>query len=98
MKLILLVFTFFVCGNFNDVNSIPLDIKETKEPIDPPKTILIIGDSQSATKTKAGESITWTWPNHLQKKLKPYGVTIDDATNPDTAPDIGTLQLRLFLK
>jgi lysophospholipase L1-like esterase len=77
MKLILLVFTFFVCGNFNDVNSIPLDIKETKEPIDPPKTILIIGDSQCATKTKAGESITWTWPNHLQKKLKPYGVTID---------------------
>jgi lysophospholipase L1-like esterase len=77
MKLILLAFTLFVWSNTKDVNSIQLDIKETKDPIVPPKTILIIGDSQSATKTKSGESITWTWPSILQKKLKPYGVTID---------------------
>ena len=43
MKLILLAFTLFVWSNTKDVNSIQLDIKETKDPIVPPKTILIIG-------------------------------------------------------
>lgn len=42
-----------------------------------PKSILIIGDSQSATKTANGQSITWTWPTLLQKKLSPYGVTVE---------------------
>ena len=77
MKLILLTFTLFIWNNVSDVNKGILDIKETTDPIIPPKTILIIGDSQSAIKTKSGESITWTWPSLLQKKLKPYGVTID---------------------
>ena len=77
MKLILLTFTLFIWNNVSDVNKGILDIKETTDPIIPLKTILIIGDSQSAIKTKSGESITWTWPSLLQKKLKPYGVTID---------------------
>jgi lysophospholipase L1-like esterase len=45
--------------------------------IKPPMSILIIGDSQSAVTTNSGQKITWTWPNHLSKKLSPYGVTVD---------------------
>ena len=45
--------------------------------IKPPRSILIIGDSQSAVTTNSGQKITWTWPNHLSNKLSPYGVTID---------------------
>ena len=77
MKLIVLLFTLLVWSNVRDVNKIQVDIKETPDPIIPPKTILIIGDSQSAIKTKSGESITWSWQSLLQKKLKQYGVTID---------------------
>lgn len=45
--------------------------------IKPPRSILIIGDSQSAVTTNSGQKITWTWPNHLSNKLSPYGVTVD---------------------
>ena len=45
MKLIVLLFTLLVWSNVRDVNKIQLDIKETPDPIIPPKTILIIGDS-----------------------------------------------------
>ena len=42
-----------------------------------PKSILIIGDSQSAVVTLSGEKITWTWPNLLEKELKNCGTKID---------------------
>jgi hypothetical protein len=45
MKLIVLLFTLLVWSNVRDVNKIQLDIKETKDPIVPPKTILIIGNT-----------------------------------------------------
>jgi lysophospholipase L1-like esterase len=76
MKLIgVLIFTIFFFGSVKD-DTVHLEVKETEAP-DPPKSILIIGDSQSATVTKSGQSITWTWPNHLKKILSPYGVTVD---------------------
>lgn len=45
--------------------------------IKPPHSILIVGDSQSAVKTNSGQKITWTWPNHLSRKLSPYRVIVD---------------------
>jgi lysophospholipase L1-like esterase len=36
-----------------------------------PKSVLIIGDSQSAIQTASGKKITWTWPNIVEKKLTP---------------------------
>lgn len=41
------------------------------------KSILIIGDSQSAITTSSGQRINWTWPALLQKSLDSCGVTID---------------------
>jgi lysophospholipase L1-like esterase len=41
------------------------------------KTILIVGDSQSAIKNAQGGNITYTYPNILREKLKNQGVTID---------------------
>jgi lysophospholipase L1-like esterase len=42
-----------------------------------PKTILIVGDSQSAIKNAKGGNITYSYPNILKEKLKSSGVTID---------------------
>lgn len=42
-----------------------------------PKSILIIGDSQSTVLTSSGQKIYWTWPSVLEKKLKPCNVKID---------------------
>lgn len=42
-----------------------------------PKTILIVGDSQSAIKNAKGGNITYSYPNILKEKLKGSGVTID---------------------
>lgn len=42
-----------------------------------PKTILIVGDSQSAIKNANGGNITYSYPNILKEKLKSSGVTID---------------------
>ena len=52
-------------------------VHSESDTIKPPRSILIIGDSQSAVTTNSGQKITWTWPNHLSNKLSPYGVTID---------------------
>jgi lysophospholipase L1-like esterase len=42
-----------------------------------PKTILIVGDSQSAIKNAKGGNITYSYPNILKEKFKDSGVTID---------------------
>lgn len=42
-----------------------------------PKTILIVGDSQSAIKNAKGGDITYSYPNILKEKFKGSGVTID---------------------
>jgi len=42
-----------------------------------PKSILIVGDSQSAIVSSDGKPISWTYPNFLQKKLSNLGVKID---------------------
>jgi len=42
-----------------------------------PKTILIVGDSQSAIKNAKGGNITYSYPNILKEKFKGSGVTID---------------------
>lgn len=42
-----------------------------------PKTILIVGDSQSAIKNAQGGNITYSYPNILKEKFKDSGVTID---------------------
>ena len=77
MKLIsLLVFTLFFfnrAGSDNLHRGIVIEESKSAEILgDPPLSILIIGDSQSTTKTKSGQSITWSWPSLLQNKLKPY--------------------------
>jgi lysophospholipase L1-like esterase len=44
--------------------------------IKPPKSILVISDSQSAVVTASGEKITWTWPNLLQQSLQNCGTEV----------------------
>lgn len=82
MKLIsLLIFTLFFfnrAGSDNLHRGIVIEETKSVEILnDPPLSILIIGDSQSTTKTKSGQSINWSWPNLILKKLRHFGVTVD---------------------
>jgi hypothetical protein len=42
-----------------------------------PKSILIVGDSQSAILDNSGKKITFTYPNILKQTLEPQGYKID---------------------
>lgn len=75
MKFITMIFALFIFTQANDGSVVPVNIKHTTK--NAPLTILVIGDSQSLIKTASGQSITWSWPSLLQKKLQGYSVTID---------------------
>lgn len=76
--LTILIFLTFFSHNIADSNSLHQIPKKPKQSLnETPKSILIIGDSQSAITTLNGQRITWTWPNILLQKLKPCGVEIE---------------------
>ena len=77
--LVILIFLTVFCESIADSSMLikELKVKKVEVTLDIPKSILIIGDSQSTVLTSSGEKITWTWPNLLGQKLKPCGTTID---------------------
>lgn len=80
MRLLLaIVFLVVFCESVADNDIIDSNIIKVSTEVESntPKSILIIGDSQSTVTTSSGQRITWTWPNILSQKLKPCGVVID---------------------
>lgn len=76
MKYILLTLLSLIRGGSTNGDAVLLSVREQCQ-IKPVKSILVIGDSQSAVVTLRGEKITWTWPNLLEKELKNCGTKID---------------------
>jgi lysophospholipase L1-like esterase len=80
MRILLFLFLIlFLNNSFSDprIYQSPAPDTTKPNPIPPPGSILIIGDSQSAIVTASGQKINWTWPNILQQQLKDCGVKID---------------------
>jgi len=75
--LVTIVFLIIFYQTGADSQKISIDISATDTTSVVVKSILIIGDSQSATVTSSGQKITWTWPNILEDKLQACGTTID---------------------
>lgn len=74
---ICLFFSLLICNNFSD-SHMPIKYTEPEKPTyGGPKSILIIGDSQSAIVNRSGQSIVWTWPNILQRSLQICDVRVD---------------------
>lgn len=75
--LILCILTFFCQSLSNETIKIKYQVQKTSTYTDTTKSILVIGDSQSAILNARGQKITYTWPNILQQILKPCGTTIE---------------------
>lgn len=76
MKYILLTVLSLITSGNSNVDTPPFTIREECQ-LKPVKSILVIGDSQSAVVTADGKKISWTWPNLLQNQLKNCGTKID---------------------
>lgn len=76
--LVILIFLTIFCESVADSSMLSSQIPTDNISETPPlKSILIIGDSQSAVLTSSGQRINWTWPNILENKLKPCGTKVD---------------------
>ena len=75
--LVIVIFLTIFCQNIADSSMLTKNYTQsTSTESEPVKSILIIGDSQSAVVNSSGQKITWTWPNILGQKLKPCGTVI----------------------
>lgn len=79
MRFFVLTFYFLICQTLPNqtIRTKYYTPQKQTQTSDTIKSILVIGDSQSAIEDSRGQKITYTWPNILQQILKPCGTTIE---------------------